>query len=373
MKIIHLVLGKANPNRMNGVNKVVYNLAVSQVKLGYDVSVWGITPTPQNTDIESPFGLKLFKASKSRVIIDRELKSSLSELSGDVVFHIHGGFIIEFYVISRILVKQNISFVYTPHGSYNIVAMRKNGWIKKIYFALFERYLIKKTSRVHLIGESEQEALTSLFPKAESVIIPNGQTFQQTDNKYKRLNSTLPIFGFMGRITSHTKGLDLLLEGFAIYRKELKGSGNLWLLGDGKDTVELKQKCADLGIENHVVFHGSKFGDEKNELLQEMTAFYHTSRNEGMPGAVLEAASLGIPCVVSKATNVMDYIVENKAGWGLSENTPENIAISMNCVRKKMKSNNLATYGKNAIRMIKNEFDWLNISKKHINTYRLAQ
>ena len=28
MKIIHIVLGKANPNRMNGVNKVVHNLAL---------------------------------------------------------------------------------------------------------------------------------------------------------------------------------------------------------------------------------------------------------------------------------------------------------------------------------------------------------
>jgi hypothetical protein len=30
MEIVHLILGKANPDRMNGVNKVVYQLATYQ-------------------------------------------------------------------------------------------------------------------------------------------------------------------------------------------------------------------------------------------------------------------------------------------------------------------------------------------------------
>ena len=43
MKIIHLILGRANPNRMNGVNKVVHNLATVQSQKGYTIEVWGIT------------------------------------------------------------------------------------------------------------------------------------------------------------------------------------------------------------------------------------------------------------------------------------------------------------------------------------------
>jgi hypothetical protein len=43
MEIIHIVLGKANPDRMNGVNKVVYQLATKQVEFGENVAVWGLS------------------------------------------------------------------------------------------------------------------------------------------------------------------------------------------------------------------------------------------------------------------------------------------------------------------------------------------
>ena len=43
MEIIHLVMGKANPQRMNGVNKVVYQLATKQAEAGIKVQVWGFT------------------------------------------------------------------------------------------------------------------------------------------------------------------------------------------------------------------------------------------------------------------------------------------------------------------------------------------
>ena len=46
MKIIHLVLGKANPNRMNGVNKVAHYHAEYLHKLGHEVEIWGLTSTP---------------------------------------------------------------------------------------------------------------------------------------------------------------------------------------------------------------------------------------------------------------------------------------------------------------------------------------
>ena len=46
MEIIHIILGKANPERMNGVNKVVHEMASNQTQRGYEVMVWGITTNP---------------------------------------------------------------------------------------------------------------------------------------------------------------------------------------------------------------------------------------------------------------------------------------------------------------------------------------
>ena len=62
MEIIHIVLGKANPDRLNGVNKVVYNMASEQVKAGKKVSVWGITKDIQHNYPERIFNTTLFKS-----------------------------------------------------------------------------------------------------------------------------------------------------------------------------------------------------------------------------------------------------------------------------------------------------------------------
>ena len=51
MEIIHLILGKANPQRMNGVNKVVYQLATEQTNAGKTVIVYGIAA---DTNINYP-------------------------------------------------------------------------------------------------------------------------------------------------------------------------------------------------------------------------------------------------------------------------------------------------------------------------------
>ena len=62
MKIIHLVLGKGNPNRMNGVNKVAYQLATTQTEMGHDVTLWGIANDLHKNYPERNFKTVLFHA-----------------------------------------------------------------------------------------------------------------------------------------------------------------------------------------------------------------------------------------------------------------------------------------------------------------------
>ena len=45
MKILHFILGKANPDRANGVNQVIYGLAKYQRLAGHEVFVIGISQT----------------------------------------------------------------------------------------------------------------------------------------------------------------------------------------------------------------------------------------------------------------------------------------------------------------------------------------
>ena len=132
MKIIHLVLGKANPERMNGVNKVAYELASNQTKLGYDVMLWGIANSLKRNYPPRNFPTELFNQKSNKFQLDEKLKKAIKELPDDTVIHIHGAFIPEFYKVTRILKKMNIPYIYTPHGSLTEMAMTKNKWAKKI-------------------------------------------------------------------------------------------------------------------------------------------------------------------------------------------------------------------------------------------------
>ena len=42
MRIVHIVVGKVNPDTLNGVSKAVHWMATSQMQLGHDVEAWGL-------------------------------------------------------------------------------------------------------------------------------------------------------------------------------------------------------------------------------------------------------------------------------------------------------------------------------------------
>jgi glycosyltransferase involved in cell wall biosynthesis len=121
------------------------------------------------------------------------------------------------------------------------------------------------------------------------------------------------IIGFVGRLDIYTKGLDLLLKGFLDFQKEVPNCV-LWIIGVGAQKIKLESLVIKLGLVDKVIFFGSKFGSEKDMLIKQMHVFAHPSRNEGLPSSVLEAANFGIPCIVSEATNVGEYIQNYKAG-----------------------------------------------------------
>ena len=369
MKIIHLVLGKANPNRMNGVNKVAYQLATTQTTLGYNVSLWGIANTLEKNYPERNFKTVIFQQLKNKLRLDPNLVKALKGLDKNTIVHIHGAFIPEFYQISRLLKKQDVPYIYTPHGSFTEMAMTKNSMIKKLYFRLFETSLIENAKRIQLLGINEFTFLDSLTLKAKKCMIPNGQDLNEIPNYPPNQSKTNPpVFGFCGRLATFHKGLDLMLQAFAKYIHD-GNEGTLELIGDSNERASLEKLTKELKIDHLVIFHGKKFGKEKFDLLAGMDIFLHTSRMEGFPTAVLEAAALGKPCITSEATNINSFIRKYNSGFTLLENTPEEIAQTMNVAQQQYYKKELSKLGANARRMVEEEFDWAVIAKQLVEVY----
>ncbi len=369
MKIIHIVLGKANPERMNGVNKVAYQLATSQTDLGHDVTLWGIANSLEKNYPDRNFKTQLFFQVKNKLRIDAKLKNEIQSLSKNTVVHLHGAFIPEFYHITQMLKKRNISYIYTPHGSLTEMAMTKNKWVKKLYFHLIESKLIKDAKRVQLLGVNEFTFLDNLTLQAKKCLIANGQDlnvipmYPVSETKSDNL-----VFGFCGRLAKFHKGLDLMLKGFQQYIHG-GGIGTLELIGDGGERKELEQLAIDLGISDRVIFHGKKFGKEKFDLLNQMDVFLHTSRMEGFPTAVLEAAALKIPTITSEATNINSYVTKYNSGLILHKNSIEEIAEVMQKASQLFTQNELNEMGENGRKMVEQEFDWGKIASQLVEVY----
>ena len=312
MEIIHLILGKANPERMNGVNKVVHEMATNQELQGYPVQVWGITAHPDHDYPDRIFTTRLFPACRNPFRLHRTLKQAFLDYKGRIVVHIHGAFIPVFYTVSRFLDCHQIPFIITPHSTYNRVMMKKNALRKKIYFRFFERSLLDRSSCIHLLGKSEWFGLHDIYNNKKSIILPYGFTRNEVKPVPEKANGFYVVY--CGRFAMHHKGLDILLEGFAMFNRKYPDA-QLILVGDGSEKERLRELCWLLGIDASVTFMGSVFGKDKTRILQECHVFAHPSRTDGLPATIVEASSLGLPCVISEATNMGELVERYDAGY----------------------------------------------------------
>lgn len=368
MEVIHVVLGKANPERMNGVNKVVFNLVTKQVDSGRNAAVWGITKTLDKNFAERNFETKLFQAHRNPFRLNKRLKEHLIAKKGKAIFHLHGGWIPVFSSLAKFLAKHDIPFVVTPHGCYSRVARQRNKHVKSLYFQTHERQFLKRAYKIHCLGKSEVTGLNEVFPNDKTILLPYGFEPNLHDTFIQKLDKQF-VVGFVGRLDIRHKGLDILLDAFSDFLHS-KPESKLWIVGDGPDRTALQMIIAQKNLQKDVVLWGSKFGIEKDSLINQMDVFVHSSRNEGLPVAVLEAAAAGIPCVVTEATNVAQYINQYQCGIAIADENSEqlkNAFITLNTLHMK---NELTAVGQNGKRMISEIFDWTRILNELDNLYR---
>ncbi len=370
MKVIHLVLGKANPNRMNGVNKVAHYHATYLHRMGVQTEIWGITKTPEApvTDREVP--TRLFRAQSIIRGLDPAIQLAIQRLTGETVFHIHGALIPDFYLVTKILCDKKIPYIYTPHGAFNEVALRKNKIIKKLYINGFEKWMLRHAKKVQFLGKSEFDHIGSLIKLQNKIVIPNGQCFEElTFDFHKVKNKKEPVFGFCGRLDNYYKALDLVIKAFSDYRNK-GGKGELWIIGDGPDRQKLEQLVIACNLSAYVTFYGARYGQEKLNLIANMDVFVHPSHSEGSPTAILEAAALKRPLLVTTGTNVGPLVEQYKCGIHIPDNKPATITKALIRFAELYEKGLLAEMQSGALKMVQQEFDWMVIAKKLNDVYQ---
>ncbi|MGO4247975.1 glycosyltransferase [Paenarthrobacter sp. RAF54_2] len=104
------------------------------------------------------------------------------------------------------------------------------------------------------------------------------------------------------------KGHDLLLRAAAQLRS--KGQDiTLELVGGGVKHPVLVELAKDLGIDNHVTFHGHvETPEDVRDILDRADLFAMPSRTEGVPRALIEAMARGLPCIGSNIGGIPELL-----------------------------------------------------------------
>ena len=362
MKIFHILLGKANPNTMNGVNKVVDAFATEQTLLGCDVTVCGVA---SNLIIrhEHNYGYKLFIACKNPFKYPEDLLKYILENSDEnSIFHFHSVFILWYLPLIKALKRNRRYHIFlTPHGAYIPAAM--NSLKKKIGFWLFDSKIIKSVEAVHIIGyQTENNDYVKKYAK-RIVVIPNGFGVQNIPELKENEKDGL-VFGYLGRLAKRHKGLDKLIYAFAEYKRK-GGKGILKLAGGGPDEDFLKNLTKEEGMANFVFFEGVLYDELKWKFLAGISTLISPSRWDVLPTACLEAAAAGRPLSVTADTNLGKYVEKFGAGIVIPHAVTEAIVKQMFDFEKIFEDRNAyQTMCEAAKKMVREELNWKSITKQ---------
>jgi glycosyltransferase involved in cell wall biosynthesis len=342
LDIRHLLIAPSGDDALeaNGIYQVARALAEEQYAAGANArlvilrtSDTAVSPDAQYppvefVQVEGPKAL-----GRTLALSHNALRVTTLGANGQTIFHIHTAREPILISLTRELCRRNMPYVVTVHGRYSHV-FDDDGRLKHRLTALYvrtvERWALERARFVHAVTAAEHSIIRTLVPRANVIELPNAVFSSRksgaTDALQARRPSTeFPVFGFLGRYAINHKGLDLLLEGFAAYRRA-GGKGRLELVGSGPERDTLLAHAAALCVRDSVTIGGPRYGPDKIRTIEGWDYFVSTSRFEGLPIAALEAAFLGVPLVVAPGTGLKERVVEWHAGIGIDR--PEERAIA---------------------------------------------
>lgn len=348
MKILHIAyFGKFG--EVTGIVEAVSNLAHKQREMGHQVKIMIPFKHPL-VDGKTVF----FMHSLNCAI------SSLKAFSPDIV--VFNCFYYKYQIqLSFYLKIRHIPYVLVFHGGASADNAKKN-WLKKkvANLVLFNRF-VKWAERVVYLSENEKEK--SIFPKQNPkwAIIPNGVNIPDIV-PLGVLHEKIRIV-YISRLDWHGKGLDILCSAIKLLYEKGYGNRVQFCFYGTKKSADC-DKLFQFG--SFSMYGGYVSGRDKDKALRSANVFILPSRSEGMPLAVLEALSYGVPCIVTRETNMADLIKTHNCGW-VVQLSASDICNKIETIIAEYPSKRESLF-RNAINTAR-LFDWNVVAKQSVNLY----
>jgi glycosyltransferase involved in cell wall biosynthesis len=190
------------------------------------------------------------------------------------------------------------------------------------------RHVLRECDYFIVLGMNWRKIIRDIEPSTNIVVVSNtvpipSEVAIWNHHKFQVL--------FLGVLIERKGVADLLHAIHVLEKNNEMEQVEFVIAGTGKEEENLKSLCKRLSIEHCVTFTGWTCGDQKKKLLQESQLLVLPSYHEGLPIAILEALSYGLPVISTDVGSINEAVKDGINGYLI---TPGDINKLAQSIRK---------------------------------------
>jgi len=356
-----------------GLFDSVRRLSQELFKFDNTVEVFGLVDDHSSADLASwePASVRLFKCfGSARFNYSPSLRKALLRCDCEVILS-QGLWRYISVVIPDWHRKTGGAYIATPHGMLDPWSLKHSGWRKRLAGWLYENRHLKRAACIRALTLTEAQEIRRYGLQNPICVIPNGVDEPPITNPLPKPWSSNPsldgkqIMLSLGRIHPK-KNLVALIHAWRDCLLQPASPLHDWrLVIAGPDELETEKKLkilvAQLSLGSSVHFAGPIYRQQKAAAYLGASGFVIPSLGEGLPIAVLEAWSYGLPALITKECNLSEGI---NAGAGI-EITSDRAGIAAGLQRLATLTNNEhSLMSARAKSLVQRKFNWQQIGRE---------
>lgn len=359
MKILHII----SSGGMYGAEAVILNLSRMLNESSHS-SILGVFSNSSNPNLQL-HETAMREGIESNLIpcdgqIDGTVVTKIRELvtrTGADIVHAHG-YKADVYVYLA-LRGTGTPFVSTCHN------WLKNGLLTSFY-GIVDRLTLRSYAGVIAVSDEVKARLLKAGVRAEKVhLIRNGIDLRPFEcaTPSLRMDSESPMVGWIGRL-SNEKGPDVFLRAAAQVLIKCPNA-KFVLVGDGPDLANLKTLIEGLQISKSVSLVGRR--EDMPSVYASLDVMVSSSRQEGLPMAILEGMASGLPLIATAVGDVPTVVIDGQTGTLVPS---EDVDLLTAGITELLQDAAIrASYGTAARKLIKEEFSSERMSREYRIVY----
>lgn len=191
--------------------------------------------------------------------------------------------------------------------------------------------LVYKNVKVILLSWHLYPDIEKVVRKEDVLICPNGikptSTKKPEESLQDKENNKIPHVLFLSNLLVE-KGVFVLLDALKILKEKGYSFVCDFVGGETKDinAQVLQKEVEDRGLNELVIYHGRKYGEEKEEYWEKADVFAFPTFNETFGLVNLEAMDHKLPVVSTNVGGIPDVVKDGKTGYIVPTQNPSALA-----------------------------------------------